>query len=115
MATPKTAAIFWRSAGLGVQRPSAMAVTRPSSRPLRSAKLGHGDALFAAEIGDGAGHVRAGSGELGAGAKSNSYPIHAQCNDLRHSMCCERAEMIGNRVPELYRILAASIIPIDGI
>ena len=33
--TLKTAAIFWRSAGLGVQRPRTIARMRPSSSPLR--------------------------------------------------------------------------------
>lgn len=33
--TPKTAAMLLRSAGLGVQRPSAIAVARASSKPVR--------------------------------------------------------------------------------
>ena len=63
MATPKTAAIFWRSAGLGVQRPSTIASTRPSSSDVRSASSGTVVALFAAEIGNAACHDRHTPGE----------------------------------------------------
>jgi hypothetical protein len=100
MATPKTAAIFCRSAGLGVQRPRAMAVTRPSSSPLRWASSATVSWCS----------WQRSATDLDIARASQATPL----NGVKDYCATITVRLLAS-VLKLYRILAVSIIPIDGI
>ena len=112
--TLNTAAIFWRSAGLGVQRPSAIAVMRPSSRPLRCESSAHVEFVFAAEIGDSLDH---GECRVCDGFVAQTAVCKSLIRQLAQWLAIDpdADEYCWQPLVELYRILAVSIIPIDGI